>query len=81
MTTGPVRPIIEGVEGETFLDETPKPIPPRHTWGELTLNELYDVHAQLEQKSWEFAKNPVISKGLREGLTHLKALIASQASS
>lgn len=66
-------------EGERFVDEARKPIPPQHTWEELTTNQLIDVQLQLEEAEWAFAKNPIISRTVKEGLVKLRALIASRA--
>jgi hypothetical protein len=73
MITGPQ-------EGEFFVDEAAKPIPNKSQWEELTTNQLIDVQLQLEDKLWSFARNPVIAKTIQEGLTELRALIASRSS-
>lgn len=67
-------------EGEFFVDEAEKPIPPRHTWDELTTNQLIDLQLQLENNLWTFGKNKVIARTIESGLTELRALIAGRAS-
>jgi hypothetical protein len=67
-------------EGERFVDEAEKPIPPQNTWDELTTNQLIDVQHQLEEAEWAFARNPVISRTVKEGLVRIRALIASRSS-
>ena len=74
MNTGPYG------EGERFLDEDEKPIPPKHTWEELTTNQLIDVKLQLEDKLWAFSKNALIAKTLREGIDQLTLLISGRVS-
>ena len=73
------QPNIDLGEGERFVDEAEKPIPPQNTWEELTTNQLIDVQLQLEDKLWSFSKNQVIAKTLQDGLTKLRALIASRS--
>ncbi len=63
---------------ERFVDEAEKPIPPRTTWEELTLSELIDVKNLLEEKLYAFGNNPVISKGIKAGLTHLDKLLQAR---
>jgi len=65
-------------EGEFFLDQAQKPIPPRDTWHQLTTNELIDVKSQLQEKAWAFAKNPAISKALVEGLQKLELMLQAR---
>jgi hypothetical protein len=73
MNTGPEEP------SERFVDEAVKPIPPKDTWEELTVNELIDVKLLLEDKLWSFASNPVIAPVLKQGIKELTALIASRS--
>ena len=68
---------IHALEGEYFVDQAEKPIPPKDTWSELNFNQLLEVQQQLEDKLWAFSKNPLISKTLNEALTELRALIAT----
>jgi hypothetical protein len=65
-------------DGERFADEAEKPIPPKHTWDELTTSQLIDVKLQLEEKLWAFGKNPTIAKVLQQGVNQLETLIASR---
>ena len=68
-------------DGEYFTDEAEKPIPPKNMWDEMTVAELIDVKAQLEEKMWAFGKNPVIVRTLQQGVSQLEALISSRSSS
>lgn len=63
--------------GENFVDELRRdaPIPPSTTWDELTTNQLIDLKAQLEDKLWTFAKNPVMSRTLKEGVRKVSVLL------
>lgn len=65
-------------DGERFVDEAEKPIPPKHTWDELTNVQLIDVKAQLQEKLWAFGNNPTISKVLQQGIAQLEAMISSR---
>lgn len=64
-------------EHERFADEAEKPIPPKNTWGELSVNEMIDVKNQLEEKLFSFGSNPPIAKALRQGIDQLTAMISS----
>ena len=66
----------DSTENERFVDETEKPIPPKNTWDELSLNEMIDVKNQLEEKLFAFGKNPTIAKALRQGVDHITMLIS-----
>jgi len=70
---------IKDLEGEYFVDEPVKPIPPKDTWDELNFQQLLDVQLELENKLWLFSKNPVIARTLNEALTQLRALIAQRS--
>lgn len=70
----------ERPDGEYYTDQAEKPIPPKHTWDQLTTTELIDVKGQLQEKLWAFGKNPVISKTLQSGIAQLDGLISSRAS-
>lgn len=80
MNTNPSqeREDVHAKEGEFFVDQAEKPIPPRNTWHELDFQQLLELKLQLEDKAWAFAKNPVISKTVNQGLRELEALIASR---
>ena len=80
MATNPAqeREAVNSQAGEYFVDQAEKPIPPRNTWDELNFNQLLELKLQLEDKAWAFAKNPIISKTLNQGLQELEALIASR---
>lgn len=69
----------DSTEGERFVDEAEKPIPPKDTWGQLSPNEMIDVKNQLEEKLWAFGNNPAIAKVLREGVDQLTALISASS--
>ena len=71
-------PTMQVEEGEFFVDEAKKPIPPRDTWENLSTNELIDVKVQLEDKLWTFAKNPVIVRSLKEGVSLCEKMIAQR---
>lgn len=68
---------MNSTENERFADEAEKPIPPKNTWDELSLNELIDVKNQLEEKLWSFGGNPTIAKALRQGVEQITAMISS----
>lgn len=70
------EPNLELDEGEKFVDEAQDTIPPRETWPELTTNQLIDVKLQIENKIWEFSKNPLIVKTLTSGLNEINRLIS-----
>lgn len=70
-----------GQDGERFLDVEETPIPPRETWGDMSAGELLAVKSQLEDKLWTFSNNPAIARVLRQGVSQLETLIASQSSS
>ena len=76
MNSGPPQII----EGERFLDEDEKPIPPRNTWDELTTNQLIDVKLLLEQQLWAFSRNALIAKTISEGIAHITLLISLRSS-
>ena len=63
-------------DGEYFVDEGTKPIPPAETWDNLSVNQLIDVQNQLYEKMFAFRQNPVIQARLSEGLQKVQALIA-----
>ena len=63
-------------EGERFVDEAEKPLPPKNTWHMLSMNEMIDVKAQLEEKLWAFGRNPAMAKVLRQGVEQITALIS-----
>ena len=81
MSTNPIneRQEVHAQEGEYFVDQAAKPIPPRNTWEELNFQQLLELQLQLEDKAWSFAKNPIISKTLNRALEELRALIASRS--
>ena len=70
-----------GQDGERFLDEAETPIPPRETWGDMSVMELISVKAQLEDKLWSFGNKPTIARVLQQGINQLDALISLQSSS
>lgn len=70
--------VVKSQEGEFFVDEAQKPIPPRDTWDELNFQQLLELQLQLEDKAWAFAKNPPIAKTLDRALQELRGLIASR---
>jgi len=65
----------DSTESERFVDEAEKPIPPKNTWDQLSMNELIDVKLQLEQKLWAFGNNPAIAKALRQGIEQITGMI------
>jgi hypothetical protein len=67
-------------DGEQFVDEAEKPIPPRDTWDELTTNQLIDLKLLMEEKLWTFGKNPTITRVLRPAVAQLEQMIASRSS-
>lgn len=64
-------------EHERFVDEAEKPIPPKHTWEDMSVSEMIDVKNQLEDKLFTFGNNPAIAKVLRQGVDQITALISS----
>lgn len=71
--------MIDGQEGERFVDEAERPIAPKSTWNDLTTSELIDVKLLLEDKLWTFQKQPAIASVLKQSLKELTALIASRS--
>ena len=67
-------------DGEYFADEAANPIPPKETWGDLTVSQMIDVKNQLQEKAWAFPNNPTILKALNQGIAQLDAMIASHGS-
>jgi hypothetical protein len=74
MITGPQ-------EGEFFVDQQEKPIPPKNTWDDLTVIQLIDVKVQLQDKLYSFYNNPAIARVLKQSIAELEALISSRSSS
>lgn len=70
----------DSTENERFVDEAEKPIPPKNTWDQLSVNEMIDVKNQLEDKLFTFGNNPAIAKVLRQGIEQITALISSSRS-
>lgn len=68
----------DSTESQRFVDEAEKPIPPKHTWGDMSISELIDVKNQLEEKLYAFGGNPTIAKVLRQGVDQVTALISAQ---
>lgn len=69
-----------GPDGEYFADQAETPIPPKHTWEDLTTGQLIDVKSQLEEKLWAFGNNPTIAKVLRHSVDQITALISYRGS-
>jgi hypothetical protein len=69
----------ERPDGEQFVDEAEKPIPPRHTWDELTTSQLIDLKSLMEEKLWAFGNNPTITKVLRPAVAQLEQMVASRS--
>lgn len=69
---------VESPDGERFVDEAEKPIPPKHTWDELTTIQLIDTKSQLQEKLWAFNNNPTIAKALQLGIKQLETMISSR---
>ena len=74
MITGPQ-------EGEFFVDEAEKPIPPKNTWEDMTVVQLIDVKVQLQDKLYTFYNNPPIARVLKQSIAQLEALISLRSSS
>lgn len=68
-------------EGEFFVDQAEKPIPPKNTWDDMTVVQLIDTKSQLQDKLYSFYNNPTIARVLKQGIAQLDALIASRSSS
>lgn len=66
---------MQDQEGEFFTDVPTNPIPPKDTWPEMTLPQLYAAKAQLEEKLWAFRSNPAYATPLRAGIAEIEAVI------
>ena len=62
---------------ERFVDQAEKSIPSQDTWDQLTVSQLIDVKAQLDEKLWQFQRVPQIALVLRRSLDTITKLIAS----
>ena len=64
---------------ERFVDEERIPIPRADTWHELTIHQLYEIRAMLQDKQFFFRQQPVIQKALVDSLKRLDDLILIRA--
>ena len=62
---------------ERFVDQAEKSIPSQDTWDQLTVSQLIDVKAQLDEKLWQFQRTPQIALVLRRSIDTITKLIAS----
>jgi hypothetical protein len=63
-------------DGERFVDQAEKPIPPMNTWGEMGPNQLIDIKNLLEDKLWHFRSNPAIANTLKRSINTITLMIA-----
>jgi hypothetical protein len=61
---------------ERFVDQAEKPIPSQDTWDQLTINQLIDVKAQLDDKLWHFQKVPQIAMVLKRSISQIEKMIS-----
>lgn len=65
---------------ERFVDQSEKSIPSQDTWDQLTVSQLIDVKAQLDEKLWQFQRVPQIAIVLRRSIATITKLIDSNGS-
>ena len=65
-------------DGEYYADESQKPIPPRDTWDNLSINQLLDVQTQLHDKLLVYRTHPTIAPQLNTSLQYVQALISQR---
>lgn len=61
---------------ERFVDQAENQIPTQDTWDQLTVSQLIDVKAQLDERLWQFQRTPQIALVLRRSIDTITKLIA-----
>ena len=61
---------------ERFVDQAENQIPAQDTWDQLTVSQLIDVKAQLDERLWQFQRTPQIALVLRRSIDTITKLIA-----
>lgn len=63
---------------ERFVDEDQNPLPTPDSWIELSINQLIDIRAKLQQKLFIAGRNPLISKFLTDSIQRVEIIIDSK---
>ena len=64
---------------ERFVDQwAEKPSPPKDTWENLSIPQLFEVRTQLQDKLWTFQNSPQIATVLKQSIQMLERIIESR---
>lgn len=64
-------------DGEYYVDQVEKPIPPQSTWIDLPAAQLVEIKNDLENKLWAIRSQPQISNILKQSIAKLTILISA----
>ena len=65
---------------ERFVDSWgEKPIPPKDTWDNLSVPQLFEVRTQLQDKLWAFQSTPHIANVLKQSIQFITQLIEQRS--